>query len=132
MRLRRQSKPAIQPDHAEFAAEVAVTLRDALQVHRALPADPEALLEPARRAAMLGRALTWMAEDLADGLADAPLLFSAMRVLRRAAYSLAAHAQSPPDPTAALSADELDALLDDEIRGWQELWLRADAEVGAR
>jgi hypothetical protein len=132
MRLGREKKPAIQPDHAEFSAEVAIALRDALERHRALPADPETLLEPARRAAALGRALTWMAEDLAGGLADAPQLFSAMRVLRRAAYSLAAHAQSPPDPTGALSADALEALLDAEVREWQERWLRADAEVGAR
>src|SRR5262249_4585502 len=132
MKLRREKRPAIQPEHGEYMADVAVALRDAVAVHRALPAEREALLEPARRAAMLGRAMTWYAEGMAAGLPEQLQPFAAVGVLTRVAYSLVAHAQSPPDPRGALDAEQVDALFDDQLREWLDFCLRGVERAGAR
>jgi hypothetical protein len=135
MKLRRASQePELTPEDAELILHVGLELRDALGVHRrALDGgvSQEELLERARHIATLDRWLFREMEATEGGLArripEAISPFPAMWPLRRLGYSLTALAQEPPDTHAALTAEELDGLIDDELTEWLQM-----CENGAR
>jgi hypothetical protein len=128
MRLRRRNPTPIRPEHAEFCVDVARTLRDATQLHAALPVGRDALLEQARLGAMAGRERALYGDEaLAAGLPEHLRPLAALRALERVTCSLVAHAQSPPDSTGALRPGELTTLIGDDLREWQAFMLRHDA-----
>jgi hypothetical protein len=82
VRLRRAKAPAIPPDLAEYAVEIAATLRAAIALHRALPAEREALLAQARGCALAGRGLIIFGQSLSE-LPRELQLFVTLRALTR-------------------------------------------------
>jgi hypothetical protein len=127
---RTKQQPEITTEDAELVLEVALMLRDALALHRrALDtgAPREEMLALARRIAALDR---WVLIELetSDGalftrIPDPLQPFAALWPLRRVGYGLTALAQEPPDTAAALTADELDSLVVEELAEWHELAL---------
>jgi hypothetical protein len=124
---RTKNEPQLTVEDAEFILEVTLALHEALALHRrALEAEVprEELLGSARRIAALDR---WVMLELE--LSDGALLtripeplqpFAALWPLRRVGYGLTALAQDPPDTAAALTREELDALLDEDVAQWLE------------
>jgi hypothetical protein len=109
--------------------DVARTLRDSLQLHRALPVERDALLAEARRGALAGRGLILLGEGLANDVPAGLTPYPALRALERLTCSLVAHAQSPPDRTGALRPAELDAVIDAALHKWIERCLPLVAEA---
>jgi hypothetical protein len=125
VRLRRSKRPAVQPDHARYLADVALTLQDGLELHEALPVDRETLLMQAQRGALAGRGMMLLGQGLADELPPELTPYPALRALERLTCSLVAHAQTPPDPTGALRPQEVETVVDDSVRGWMTRCLPA-------
>jgi hypothetical protein len=132
MRLRRNKEPELTLDDAELILHVALELRDAMALHRrALDGSVarDDLLAQARKIAAIDRLVLIELErsdgDFATRIPETLRPFAALWPLRRLGYGLTALAQDPPDERTALSREELDALLDDEVAEWLELRLEA-------
>jgi hypothetical protein len=135
MKLRRaRQEPELTPDDAELILHVGLELRDAFAVHRRAldgTVPREELLEHARHIAALDR---WMFREMetSEGalftrIPQTISPFPAMWPLRRLGYGLTALAQDPPDTKAALTHEELDSQIDDELAEWLQM-----CEDGAR
>lgn len=124
------TQPELSPEDAELILHVGLELRDALELHRRALDGGAArgeLLERARNIAALDRSIFAELEELHARIPESIAPFTAMWPLRRLGYGLTALAQDPPDARAALSREELDALVDDDLAQWLEM-----CENGAR
>lgn len=138
--VRRSKRPRLDREHAEYLADIAIELDESLALHRRARAEleaggrveaaPEVLLAPARRAAVLWLTVLWLGEGLAKELPDFLQPFPALRALDAVAWGLVAMAQDPPDLEAALTGEQLDALVDDDLREWLEFCLDGVRRTG--
>lgn len=137
--FRRSKKLAFRQDHAEFMADVAIELDEGLKLHRRALERLDAhgridddLLEPARRAAMVGRASLRFFEAIRDEVPEVLWPFRGLRALASVEFGLIALAQDPPDREAALTREELDALVDEDLADWMRFCLESADRTGYR